>query len=305
MSGSDPTEMATAIPPPLLAPHASVGPSTRVFEVGRLLHRLFGLADRNNSQPDQCMCVLATHEHTLKSLQIDAPMLALPLRGRKRAHEGDVTVTVDPGALLLVPGPRALDVENLPDPRAGEYRAVGVALGDSVLRAARALWGRRPPCVSGPVASLAVGDLAVPLFSWCAAHERGDLLAASHALTGVVLTLCVRGYEGVLAQAPQTLAMRVRAMVMQDPARAWTSADIEIALGMSGATLRRRLAAEFNSWHDIVMQARLACALELLYTTRLPVKSVAQRVGYRSAASFTQRFTERYGVEPSRVGHRL
>ncbi|NZD47207.1 AraC family transcriptional regulator [Sphaerotilus sulfidivorans] len=42
--------------------------------------------------------------------------------------------------------------------------------------------------------------------------------------------------------------------------------------------------------------------MQLLYTTRLPVKTVAQRVGYRSVSSFVRRFGERYGVEPSRIG---
>ena len=62
-----------------------------------------------------------------------------------------------------------------------------------------------------------------------------------------------------------------------------------------------QLAAAGTSLRDIIASARLAQALTLLISTRLPVKSVAQRVGYASAASFSKRFTERYGVEPSRV----
>ena len=72
-------------------------------------------------------------------------------------------------------------------------------------------------------------------------------------------------------------------------------------MGMSGATLRRRLAAEGASLRRLVAEARLAQALVLLQTTRLPVKSVAQRVGYASVSAFTRRFGERYGADPSDI----
>lgn len=41
----------------------------------------------------------------------------------------------------------------------------------------------------------------------------------------------------------------------------------------------------------------------LLYTTRLPLKTVAARVGYRSLGSFSKRFVERYGLEPAAIGN--
>jgi transcriptional regulator GlxA family with amidase domain len=34
-----------------------------------------------------------------------------------------------------------------------------------------------------------------------------------------------------------------------------------------------------------------------------PVKTVAARVGYRSVASFSRRFSERYGLDPARIGN--
>jgi len=72
---------------------------------------------------------------------------------------------------------------------------------------------------------------------------------------------------------------------------------------MSGATLRRRLAAEGTSLRDVIAEARLSQAFSLLSTTNLPVKTVALRVGYNSASTFSRRFSERYGVEPSRLSN--
>ena len=92
-------------------------------------------------------------------------------------------------------------------------------------------------------------------------------------------------------------------MVAQAPARGWQSADFEQALAMSGATLRRRLADEGTPLREAIAQSRLACALELLYTTRSPVETVAHRVGYQSVESFARRFRERYGLEATAIGN--
>ncbi|NYF36495.1 transcriptional regulator GlxA family with amidase domain [Stenotrophomonas sp. JAI102] len=54
---------------------------------------------------------------------------------------------------------------------------------------------------------------------------------------------------------------------------------------------------------ELITDARLAHAMGLLYTTRLPLKTVAARVGYRSLGSFSKRFVERYGLEPAAIGN--
>lgn len=94
----------------------------------------------------------------------------------------------------------------------------------------------------------------------------------------------------------------MRDRIAAEPARDWPSHEVEAALGLSGATLRRRLAADGTSLRQLLIEARLAHAMVLLYTTRLPLKSVAARVGYRSLASFSKRFVERYGLQPADIG---
>ena len=133
--------------------------------------------------------------------------------------------------------------------------------------------------------------------------REGCAAQARLALTGLLLALCRAGHAGVLVPPLSSLAAQLRALVAERPERPWQSRDFEAALNLSGATLRRRLQAERTSVRTLVAEARLARALELLYATRWPVKTVAARVGYRSVASFARRFTARYGLEPGQIGN--
>lgn len=250
-----------------------------------------------------CMCVRAGHSHQITAFDVHAPLLAIPLQGCKRLREGEDWLDVEPGHVLLVPGPRTVDLQHTPDAGTGEYMAVGISIHETLLDVARQMLPQPLRTGQGMSARLALTDLQEPLLRWCDALQSGRMPMACHAMLGIVLQLYEAGHYGLLEQAAPRLATRIRTMVAANPGREWTSADIEDALGMSGASMRRHLAAEGASLRDIIMDARLAHALQLLYTTRLPVKSVAQRVGYSSVASFGKRFAERYGVEPSRIGN--
>lgn len=249
-----------------------------------------------------CACVRSVHHHAIKSFEPATPVIALPLAGTKRARLGEQRVEVRPGELFVITGPASLDVENIPEPASGEYLALGVALDERVIGAAQRLLPERARDPAPRIAGLPIGALATPLLDWTRALERRDEALARHALVGVVLRLHELGLEGIVARRTPRLAAQIRERVAADPTRPWASSHLEELLGMSGATLRRRLAAEGESLREVIAHARLAHALELLYTTRLPVKAVAQRSGYASAASFARRFEERYGIEPSRVG---
>ena len=258
-----------------------------------------------DGQPAPCLCVRAVRAHAINSAVMDHPGLAIPLQGQKRMQATGTRESVDPGEVMVIASPCTLDMENLPDPATGEYLAVGLFLPAEVLDAARVLWGRpvRPP--ERPVSRLPLAPLVPDLGRWLDALDTvragGSEAPLRHALAGIALQLCAQGLTGVLAPQEPTLAARIRAMVAAQPAQDWRSEELEATLGLSGATLRRRLATEGTSLRRLVADARLARALELLYGTRLPIKTVAQRVGYASPASFVKRFGERYGIDPSRI----
>ncbi len=89
----------------------------------------------------------------------------------------------------------------------------------------------------------------------------------------------------------------------EKPSREWSSAHFEAALHMSGATLRRRLAEEGTNLRAVLREARLHHGLELLQTTRLPVKAVASECGYRSVSKFSRGFIAQFGIGPATVAN--
>lgn len=285
--------------------HSLVRASTSAAEsdpLSDLLLRLLALA-RDERSPSPCIRVRAKSSHTLSAVDMDTPLLALPVQGSKRVRQKGDWIEVAPGQLLLVPHPIAFDIENIPDPRTGLYIAIGISLEEHVLSAARHL-------VRNPVPVKSDGGLCcIPLrahlddfTTWLDALRKGDLPRACHSVVGIVLSLYAQGHRTLLYPPEQPLSVRIRRMIDTHPTREWSSADIEAALGISGATLRRQLAAENLSLREIIGHSRLSHALTLLLTTNLPVKSVAGRSGYVSTSTFVKRFRERYGIEPSSVG---
>lgn len=76
--------------------------------------------------------------------------------------------------------------------------------------------------------------------------------------------------------------------------------DIAAAVNMSIYYFSRQFKKEFGySPHDFLILTRMNRAKHLLKTTDLPIKVIAQMVGYRNVATFTNAFTARIGLSPS------
>lgn len=265
-----------------------------------LLDRLRTLVRGDEATP--CVSVRCNNGHTLSAVQMDTPMLVIPLRGRKRFRDKRRWLAIDVGEMGLIPSPMALDIENIPDPVEGWFTAVGIPLEDHVLTAARQLI-RHPVADrghSGPVC-LALESHIADLTHWLDAMQRDDSSRACYSVVGVALRLYAQGHRSLLHPPAESLSGRIRKMIANVPTHDWSSGEIEGTLGVSGATLRRHLALEGVSLRHIISDARLSHGLSLLLTTRLSVKVVASRSGYGSISTFVKRFRERYGVEPSRV----
>jgi AraC-like DNA-binding protein len=116
-----------------------------------------------------------------------------------------------------------------------------------------------------------------------------------------MLALVRAGHAGFLDAREERFEARVRALVSEAPARPWSSAMLERLLHVSGATLRRKLAAEGTSLREVVTEARLHHAVALLQTRPLPLKTVAAQSGYRSVQAFSRQFEARFGVDPMTV----
>lgn len=266
-----------------------------------LLAELATLADCQRA--DGYACITARRGHGASSVEIPQPQFAILLQGRKQARTARQALEFMPGDLFLVTRRCRIDVVNLPDPHSGLYLSAIVPLCAEALSAARTLWSGPLPDTGEAMAQLPLAEHGAHLLQWRRALESGDYTGARLALAALTVAFCRLGHGSLLVPPEPGLGERIRDLVAAQPARHWQSRDFEQHLGISGATLRRRLAGERLGLRELVGDARLAHAMQLLYTTRLPLKTVAARVGYRSLASFNRRFLERYGMEPSAIGN--
>lgn len=266
-----------------------------------LLAQMRTLADCQRA--DGYACITARREHGAQSVEIPQPQFAILLQGRKRVRTAEQTLELATGDLFLVTRRSRIDVVNIPDPSSGLYLSAIVPICNEALSAARLLWNGPLPEAGDALAKLPLQDHGVTLLQWRSALEQGNYTEARLALTSLALAFCQRGHGSLLVPPEPGLGERIRDLVAAHPERDWQSRDFEEHLGVSGATLRRRLASQQLSVRELVTDARLAHAMQLLYTTRLPLKTVAARAGYRSLGSFNKRFIARYGMEPLAIGN--
>ena len=266
-----------------------------------LLTEMASLADCQRA--DGYACITARREHGASSVEIPQPQFAILLQGRKQVATAQQTLELLPGDLFLITRRCRIDVVNRPDPHTGLYLSAIVPLCNEALAAARTLWNEPLPAPGDTLARLPLHDHADILRQWRSALERAHYTEARLALAALVVAFCRRGHGSLLLPPEPSLGERIRDLIAAQPERDWQSRDFEAALGLSGATLRRRLASEQVSVRELISDARLAHAMGLLYTTRLPLKTVAARVGYRSLGSFSRRFAARYGLDPAAIGN--
>lgn len=256
--------------------------------------------------------VVAQRAYRLRAVQVDEPLLVVPLAGVKRVDAEGQQAEVACGEYVLLHQACRMGVENLPPPgQTAPYRAWVVSFPWRVVALARTLLGAHTSGSARSAAAakvLSCGNLT-PLLPGVRAYlgamgsidEVPNAAQRDHALLGLLLALARAGNDQFLQARDPSVAARIRLLVAGDPGRNWTSVDFEVALHTSGATLRRRLAQEDTSLRAILRETRLQHGLGLLQTSRRPLKSVALACGYRSVASFSRGFVAQFGVEPSEV----
>lgn len=266
-----------------------------------LLATLASLADCQRA--DGYACITARREHGASSVEIPQPQFAILLQGCKQVRTAQQSLEFAPGDLFLITRRCRIDVVNIPDPHSGLYLSAIVPMCAEALTAARALWNEPLPQAGDALARLPLAEHGATLLQWRQALEHGHYTEARLALASLAVAFCRRGHGSLLIPPEPSLGERIRDLIAAQPERDWQSRDFEAQLGLSSATLRRRLASEHSSVRELITDARLAHAMGLLYTTRLPLKTVAARAGYRSLGSFNKRFAERYGLEPAAIGN--
>lgn len=240
--------------------------------------------------------IFATRSYALRAVRFDSPLVVVVLSGAKRL--GDQRF--EAGQFLVVHRASAADVENLPT-ATEPYRGWAIIFRWELVDIARALVSKSVRSTDPRRVTRGERSLIEPELRALLAVDASDSARQDHAILGLMLALVRAGHSGFLDAREERLEARVRALVAKEPARPWSSAMLERLLHVSGATLRRKLAAEDTSLREVVVEARLHHAISLLQTRSLPLKTVAAQSGYRSVHAFSRQFEARFGVDPMTV----
>ena len=166
--------------------------------------------------------------------------------------------------------------------------------GDLVGRwIAAGLWFAQPQPAPEGIDCLAMFD---ELLKHAQGADRWAALRAANQLEGILLALA----EARSQPAPRELwlnealeGLRAEESYMPDYAL------LAARCGMGLSTLRRRFKqATGTALHAYVLQRRLARARELLGESDLPVKAIAEQLGYCDVFFFTRQFHRMVGVTP-------
>jgi len=93
-------------------------------------------------------------------------------------------------------------------------------------------------------------------------------------------------------------ARLVQQVLIRDSASLLSSRAVAERLGLSERTLHRRLASEGQAFQQLNEQIKQRLAERLLSDSHLDISSIAQRLGYAEAASFSRAFSRWTGYPP-------
>lgn len=264
----------------------------------RHLHRsLVSLAHADMAR--DYLCIRAKNQHGLANIQVNQLHMGMILHGQKQLTLHHQQVNLRAGDLFIIKPDTVADTVNIPDPETGEYLTILVPMCEEVIQAAQMIWAKPITDKTEAILRFSIEDFASHLLAWQKALFEQDLVKARLSIAAILVQLCQQQCADVLIVPPQQLSKRIYQWVLEQPQHAWQSSEIEARLGLSSATLRRKLSQEQTSLREIITHARLAYALELLYSRKLPMKTIAAKSGYQSVATFRTRFMQRYQVDPN------
>jgi len=259
--------------------------------------------------------------------EADQPFYCAVLEGACRvAMDGHDAITLEAGDFLLLPAARNMIASSL-QPAAEGREHTPVALGDGVFRIGD---GDGPVDLrlqighcsfDSPDADLLVSLLPqqvhirgeprlATLVKLVGEESRAERPARDEVLSRLLEVLLIEALRStadtsnapglVRGLADTRLVLAIRAMHEQ-PARAWSVTDLAKQAALSRSAFFER----FNRIVGIAPMAyllawRMALAKHLLRKQETSVTAIAERVGYRSASTFSVAFARHVGMPPTR-----
>lgn len=253
----------------------------------------------SDEKPGQIIAIRQDMSTAFRSVPIPAHLALFVHHGEKRARSlSGQEWRIGPGEMAFFAAGERYTIENRADADGG-YRATGVILSDALLR--RML-------VEVPRSGQRVAPVPAELTERLAALRREtEALPPAifrHRLGELILWLCHAGID--CRPSGHDLVARLAGLIGADLERRWLAQEAARALGMSEATLRRRLAEASTRFSDLVLEIRMMQAVGMLQASDLSVSEIAYACGFATPSHFAEIFRRRMDVSPSafrRVSH--
>ena len=135
----------------------------------------------------------------------------------------------------------------------------------------------------------------------CRNEQLPNEIYLSEKLYSLLIAFLSGGAGNGTAQEEQTPIQDAIRFIQKNYARDISLEDAAQCANMSKYHFSRQFKKDCGySPHEFLILTRLNRAKHLLKTTDLPVKTIAQEVGYQNVNTFTNTFTSRVGLSPSR-----
>jgi len=240
--------------------------------------------------------------HHLHRVKLFSAALCHVTQGSKVIVQDEKRLVATSRSLIILPANTELEIINQPEN--GFFNSDLLLLSPEVL--SRFKQHYLHSVMPGQLTSLCAPFSTDLAFLWSgvlnAVRDNLSLSVQEHLVMGLLLVLHQEGLAGPLLIEPRfNLTEQVRQLILFAPATQWSVDDVASQLSLGASTLRRRLQNEGQNFRQIVEEVRMACALSLLQSTRLPVADIALKCGYLSGSRFTARFHNHYGCLPKNI----
>jgi AraC-like DNA-binding protein len=255
--------------------------------------------------------IFQTTELTFHRIVTDNPIAILVTQGDKTIAWPGGVCKASTGDVVALPCGQAFDITNHPSVE-GNYEAFWLTWDSDLLSsfANTHSHAREHLTTAEVVRNLPEAFLRSYTQAFEAITNRVAIprLIARHRLSELLLWL-LEYRVFYKPDLPNTVEAKVRQLISEDLASAWSGERVASRLNLGTSTLRRKLAEERVSLREVLQDARMSYGLSLIQSTTLSMLEVGQSVGYDSASRFAVRFKSRFGFSPSEVrgsrrGHR-
>lgn len=165
----------------------------------------------------------------------------------------------------------------------------------------------RAPVIDGIAASVIPGSVFEALLTEIARPGLGTQAICQALMKVALVTLLREQWSGEGGDSPPPSALhhtrlaRALVAIIEDPAADHTVDSLATLAGMSRASFSDHFSRTLGQGPiDFVQKSRLRVAARLLRVTDLPIKVVADSVGYAGSRPFARAFQLSYGVTPQR-----